>query len=269
MYGILNQFLNSAYFDKLPRFITKKIFKIFKIFFVETNLKSLPVNNHPTEIDKNQSDIIKNIDNKFYKPFSTCSFLLELLTLYKSMNENKNVSILDFGANNIDNYVYLNRYMKNWEYFYNDLPNYNHYIEEFVKKNNLKNINVIKDLSKIRDELDFVFFGSSIHYANNYKEIIKNISKAKSKYLIFSHTPFYKSNVNNEDIVMKQVNIHPTVNYAYLIEYNNFIKFMDDNNYELILQNKNNFIKFLNFKNFKNFSFLSFLDLFFKRKDQI
>ena len=64
---------------------------------------------------------------------------------------------------------------------------------------------------------------------------------------------------------MKQVNIHPTINYAYLIEYNNFIKFMRENNYTLISQNKNNLIKFLNFKNFKNFSFINFLDLFFKR----
>ena len=57
---------------------------------------------------------------------------------------------------------------------------------------------------------------------------------------------------------MKQVNIHPTINYAYLIEYNNFLNLMKKNNYKLLSQNKNNFIKFLNFKNFKNYSFLSF-----------
>ena len=26
---------------------------------------------------------------------------------------------------------------------------------------------------------------------------------------------------------MKQVNIHPIINFAYLIEYNNFIKFIE------------------------------------------
>ena len=112
-----------------------------------------------------------------------------------------------------------------------------------------------------------MFFGSSIHYVNNYKEILEKITNIKSRYLIFSHTPFYKSNINDKDIVMKQVNIHPIINYAYLIGYENFIKFMDQNNYKLISQNKNNFIKFLNFKNFSNFSFISFLDLFFERKD--
>jgi len=265
MYKIINNFYRSKYFDKLPRFLTRKIFKIFKIFFVETNLKSLPINNHPTKININQSLMLKNIDDKFYKPFSTCLYLLELLALYGSVK--KEIKILDFGANNIDNYVYLNRYLKNCKYFYHDLPEYNKFIEEVIKKNQLQNIQVIKNLSSLESEIDFVFFGSSIHYVNNYKEIIQKINKIKSKFLIFSHTPFYKSDKNDKDIVMKQVNIHPIINYAYLIEYNNFIKFMKENNYQLISQNKNNLIKSLNFKNFKSFSFLSFLDLFFKRID--
>ena len=140
-------------------------------------------------------------------------------------------------------------------------------MDNFIKKNHLSNIKVIKEFINLEEELDFVFFGSSIHYVNNYKEIIRKISKINSKYLIFSHTPFYSSAKNDKDIVMKQVNIHPTINYAYLIEYKNFIKFMEKNNYELISQNKNNLIKHLNFKNFENFSFISFLDLFFKRKN--
>lgn len=265
MYKFLNKFLNSKYFDSLPKFFARKIFKITKIFFVQTNLKTLPTKNHPTEIHKDQEEIIKNLNNTFYRPFSTCSYLLELLSLYASLN--KKIKILDFGANNIDNYVYLNRYLKNWEYIYHDLPAYNNYIDDFIKKKQFKNINVIKNLSSMNEELDFAFFGSSIHYVNEYKEIIKKVSNLKSKYLIFSHTPFYKSNTHAKDIVMKQVNIHPTINYAYLIEYNNFIKFLKENNYEVISQNKNNFIKFLNFKNFEGFSFLSFLDLIFKRID--
>ena len=122
-----------------------------------------------------------------------------------------------------------------------------------------------KDLDFLDSDIDFVVFGSSIHYVNEYKKIIKKINNIKSKYIIFSHTPFYKSNKNDKDIVMKQVNIHPIINFAYLIEYNNFIKFMSENGYEIISQNKNNFIKHLNFKNFENFKFINFLDLFFKK----
>lgn len=263
MYLILNKFLNSEYFDKLPKFLARKIFKIFKIFFVETNLEKLPLNNHPTKIDKNQYEIINRLSDDFYKPFSTCSYLLELFTLYESLN--KKIKLLDFGANNLDNYIYLKRYLNNFEYLYHDLPSYNDYVSNFIKTNKLKNIRVINNLSLSENDFDFVFFGSSIHYIDNYKEIIKRIDQLKSKYLIFSHTPFYKSEKNGRDIVMKQVNIHPTINYAYLIEYNNFINFMKENNYMLISQNKNNLIKFLNFKNFKNYPFINFLDLFFKR----
>ncbi len=265
MYNLLNKFLISKNFDRLPKFVARKVFKIFKIFFVETDLKSLPDNNHPTHININQISILKNKNDQFYRPFSTCFYLLELLALYGSIK--KEIKILDFGANNIDNYIYLNRYLKNCKYYYHDLPSYNEIVEDVVKKNQLKGIQVIKELSKLDEEFDFVFFGSSIHYVKNYKEIIQKISKIQSKYLIFSHTPFYKSDKNDRDIVMKQVNIHPIINYAYLIEYDNFIKFMKESNYELISQNKNNLIKNLNFKNFKDFSFLNFLDLFFKKKD--
>ena len=177
------------------------------------------------------------------------------------------LKILDFGANNIDNFVYLNRYLKNWEYFYHDQPSYNKYINEIVENKNLKNIKVIDNLDDIKEKLDFVFFGSSIHYVKEYRNLLKKVIDMKSKFMVFSHTPFFLSEKSKKDIVLKQVNIHPIINYAYLIEYENFIKFMDINNYSLISQNKNNFIKFLNFKNFYDFSFISFLDLTFIRKD--
>ena len=57
--------------------------------------------------------IPKNFNNKFYRPFSTCSFLLELLSLYVSIN--KKVKILDFGANNLDNFIYLNLILFNFK----------------------------------------------------------------------------------------------------------------------------------------------------------
>ena len=40
---------------------------------------------------------------------------------------------------------------------------------------------------------------------------------------------------------------------------------MSENGYEIISQNKNNFIKHLNFKNFENFKFINFLNFFFKK----
>ncbi len=263
MYKILNNFYKSNIFDKLPKVLTRKLFKIFKIFFVETNLKTLPKNNHPTKLDKDlQLKIIKNENDKFYRPFSTCFYLLEILTLYS--RSHKNFSFFDFGANNIDNFIYLNRYLKNWQYIYYDLPHYNNIIQNLIKERELKNITVSQDLSLGKQPLDFAFFGSSLHYANDYKEILKKFFQNKTKNIILSHTPFYISNKSKNDIVLKQVNIHPIINYAYLIQYDNFITFMKKNNYILVSQNKNNLIKFLNFNNFSdNFSFINFLDLTF------
>ncbi len=267
MYNILNSFYKSNIFDRLPKILARKLFKIFKIFFVETNLKSLPENNHPTNLDKDlQTKIINNENNKFYRPFSTCAYLLEILTLYS--RSNKSLSFFDFGANNIDNFIYLNRYIKNWQYIYHDLPHYNEVILNLIKEKGLKNITVSQDLSLKDRPLDFVFFGSSLHYTNNYKLILKKFFENKAKNIILSHTPFYISNKNKKDIILKQVNIHPVINYAYLFQYDNFISFMRDNNYVLISQNKNNLIKFLNFKNFSNdFSFINFLDLTFSYRN--
>lgn len=262
MYKYLNLLLSSKLYDKFPIFVARKIFKIFKIFFVETKLETLPKNNHPTKLNKeDQIKILNNSNDVFYKPFNTCSYLLELLTLYQTTKTN--LKILDFGSNNIDNYVYLNRYLNNWKYHYHDLEQYNQIISELVREKKLKNIKVVNKLSEINEQLDFGLFGSSIHYINDYKNIINFFSKNKTKYLIFSHTPFYTSDKHDKDIVLKQLNIFPIINYAYLINYNNFIKFMEENNYKLIAQNKNNFIKFLNFKNFKDFMSINFLDLIF------
>ncbi len=263
MYKILNNFYKSNIFDRLPKVLARKLFKIFKIFFVETNLETLPKNNHPTKLDKDlQLKIIKNENDEFYHPFSTCSYLLEILTLYS--RSKKSLSFFDFGANNIDNFIYLNRYLKNWQYIYYDLPHYNDIISNLIKEKELKNITVSQDLSLGEKPLDFAFFGSSLHYANDYREILKKFFHNKTKNIILSHTPFYISNKNKNDIVLKQVNIHPIINYAYLIQYDNFITFMKNNNYILVSQNKNNLIKFLNFKNFSDdFSFINFLDLTF------
>ena len=263
MYRIFNNFYKSDTFDKLPKILARKLFKIFKIFFVETDLDTLPKNNHPTNLNKElQLEIIKNKNDKFYRPFSTCFYLLEILTLYS--RSNKSFSFFDFGANN---FIYLNRYIKNWQYIYHDLPHYNEVIFDLIKEKELKNITVSHDLSLDEKPLDFVFFGSSLHYTNNYKQILNKFFQNKTKTIILSHTPFYISNKNTNDIVLKQVNIHPIINYAYLFQYDNFISYMKDNNYVLVSQNRNNLIKFLNFKNFSDdYSFIGFLDLTFSYK---
>ena len=88
MYSFLNLFLKSNIYNKSPKFITRKIFKLFKIFFVETNLQNLPNNNHPTKIDKfEQLQLIEKSKKQFYKPFNTCHFMLEVFSIYESFKK--------------------------------------------------------------------------------------------------------------------------------------------------------------------------------------
>ena len=79
--NLLNIFLKSKYFDNLNTFVAKKIFKIFKIFFVETKLKKLPDNNYPTVNIKSELEKSK-LDNKNnLKPYMTYVHLPDLLEL--------------------------------------------------------------------------------------------------------------------------------------------------------------------------------------------
>ena len=56
-------------------------------------------------------------------------------------------------------------------------------------------------------------------------------------------------NNSKKEIIVKQLNLHPLINYLYFINLDFFIKFMKKNNYILVSKSHNKVIKFLNFKN--------------------
>ena len=113
---------------------------------------------------------------------------------------------------------------------------------------------------------DFVYFGGSLQYINNYKESLKKIFK-KTNYIIISQTPFYFNKHNQVDIILKQLNLSYTLNYLYLINYFKFIKFLKFNKFNLISLTSNRVIKFINFKNLKNkYKKIDMYDLIFEKK---
>ena len=67
---------------------------------------------------------------------------------------------------------------------------------------------------------------------------------------------------------MKQINMHPNINYLYLFNFDYFVEFMNKNNYQLVEKNTNRVTKFLNFKNFnkKKYKNIDMYDLLFKLK---
>jgi len=264
MYNLINNFFLTKFYDNLPRFFSRKLFKVFKIFFVPTSLKELPQNNHPSKLDMNlQKAIIEESKEDSFKPFISHIKLLEILKNYEK--DNSNIRFYDFGPCNIDLYLYLSKKLKKIEYTYFDQPEHNLNIKKIKNDNNFSNLSIDVDFKLEKKNLDFIYFGSSIQYLKNYKETLKEFCNNKPKYIIVSQTPFYSSRNSFKDVVLKQLNLHPVINFAYLINYDSFLEFMKKNGYVLEEKNLNRVIKFLNFKNFdKSYEFIDFLDLVFK-----
>ena len=119
--------------------LLKKIIRIanrYLDYFDEINF--LPDNNYPQYLEKNAQQILyekysrKDINNF---PRIVCPYLLSILKIIYS---NKSFNFLDYGANNIDNYSYLNSHLPKINYLHYDLPQKNHIINEIKKRTQLK-----------------------------------------------------------------------------------------------------------------------------------
>lgn len=263
---ILNFFFRSRLFDNTHNFIIKKILKFSKYFFVETDKKTLPEINHPvTKSDLNNFSIYYH-KKKFINspPFISYSHLIDVLSIYYSFK--KKISFFDYGAGKLELYFYLSKKFKNLKYYYYDQDIYLKEIKKIKNQFKLKNLIIYKKNSNIKN-IDFVYFGSVIQYLINYKKEISFFFN-KSNYILITQTPFFTNN-SRKEIIVKQLNLHPLINYLYFINLNFFIKFMKKNNYILVSKSHNKVIKFLNFKNInKNYKNIHMYDLLFKYEKQ-
>lgn len=261
--NLLNTFLKSKYFDNLNTFLAKKIFKIFKIFFVETNLQKLPDINYPLmnikfELEKSKLDNKNNL-----RPYIIYAHLPDLLGVLTDKNEE--VNFVDVGAGNLNLYFYIKKNFQNINYFFRDQKEVETCVKDFIENERLKNISVV-DVETIKF-INIAYFGSSLQYIKDYKRELKNLFK-KTNYILISQSPFFSNKKNQENIIAKQLNMHPNINYLYMFNYEKFLNFMTENNYNLVEKNINNVTKFLNFRNFsKNFyADINMYDLLFKLK---
>jgi len=269
MYKFLNIFYNSFFFNKLNKFLRRKLFKIFKIFFVETSLNTLPIENHPSQISAEEIlNTFKSSAKNNFRPFISYPYILDILKIYS--NFKKKITFYDFGANNLDLYLFLNNNLENLTYYYYDQPQYNSVVEEIKNIKKIGNLIIDKNFKINETNLDFAYFGSAIQYVDRYEEVIESFSLKKVKYLIIAQTPFFISDNIDKNIVVKQTNLYSQINYLYIINYNAFLKFMNKKKFKLISSNINRVIKFINFKNFSNkFSYIDMFDLVFKYEEEI
>ena len=248
-----------------PKFIRRKINKVFfKYYFLPTNLSELPDLNYP---EKGNLEFQKNLVEKFEQKkkqtsFMTCPHLTELLIV--KFNSNDKLNFLDIGGEKIDFYLELKEKFPNINYY---IFNQKSMIEPFYQlKDELKlnNLIIIDKYENIFDiNYDFVNFGSSIQYIQNYEILLKKISH-NSKYIFFSGTHLYDSiNKNFEkNIIVKQMNILPIINYLYFFNRKNFFNIFEKKNFKLVFESKNltDNVNYDNFKNFlKNISYSDFL----------
>lgn len=259
---ILNYIFRLNSFKNFNIFLAKKLIKFSKIFFVETNLTNLPKQNHPIQLnlDNELKKIIKYNKKLTHQPFISYSHLLDLLEVYS--NSKRKIRLFDYGAGNLELFFYLRKKLNSFTYYYYDQDQYLELANTIKKKFRLDNLIINKKNKK--NKIDFVYFGSVVQYIKDYKNEISFFFK-KTKYIIISQTPFYYSKNKQSNIIVKQINLFPTINYMYFINIDLFIKFMKKNNYILVGKTINKVIKFLNFKNF-NYSYknLQMYDLVFK-----
>ena len=251
----------------IPRFIRQKINKkFFKYYFLITKLKNLPQLNYPESGDYEYQKELISIFNekKSQTSFMTCPHLTELLLMRFKTNENFN--FLDVGGEKIDFYLDLKKKFKNVKYF---LFNQKSMTEPFYKIRKELNINdfyIIDEFSEIfKENYDFVNFGSCIQYFNNYEELLEKINKI-SKYIFFSGTHLYDSDnkIFEKNIVVKQVNVLPTINYNFFFNRKKFFEIFKKDDFDLLFE-ASNLTDRVNYKNFyshvKNIQYSDFLFL--------
>ena len=243
----LNNFLSKKFTKFFPKTVNRKLLRRYNIFFVPTDLKTLPKNFYPISTNlKDQIKLILNYDTK--KKLIKFNTKLDMDTFLKSLYKKKFFNYLDIGGDNIDLYLKLNKNLNINNYF---IFNFKEVINIFKKiklQFQIKNLHPITNIKKLKD-IDFVYFGSSIQYFKNYNIFLEKIFKKKPKYIFFSGTTFFKDDIQKEKWTVKQTNILPHTVYLYFFNLNKFIALFKKNDYKLVFFKKNKFAK-VNYKNF-------------------
>ena len=258
--------LGINFFNKVLNKIKKNFFK--KIYFTPTNYLDLPQKNY---LNENNYEIQENLIKKFEKcdkrtSFITCPDLIFILL--KEFKSEQRFSFFDIGGENIDFYLELKKNFENVEYYVLNIEKINKIFFKLKNNYNYKNFHIIQDISEIKiKKFDFVNFGSSIGYIKNHEEYLEKIA-LKSKYVMFSGTIMYDTNNPNynKKIIVKQINMFPTINYLFFFKKKYFFNKFFENNYKLVFE-RINYTDKINFSNFNRlFYSINYMDFLFKKK---
>jgi hypothetical protein len=256
---MINKILNINITNFFSLFFIRKLSRFNKIYFVPTAKIKLPRNNHPVgNLKKFFTDQIKN----YYKK----KFNLDLFKVIKKyFKKNNNINLLDFGGENLDLYLYLSKNFPKIKIVVINQTKINNYLKKIIREKNIKNIQVFNNIRQIKSKkFNFINFGSSLQYVANYEFILFHLLKRSRGFFYLSASSFFFRNKFKKNIVVKQVNLLPTVMYCYIFNYYYIKKIFAKYRYFIIKKKINSFKK-VNFKNFKfKISYLNIL--FYKAK---
>jgi len=235
--------------NKLPRFLTKLIpkfikrkinKKFFNFYFIPTDHSKLPDGNYNNNNNYDyQKKLIVNYKNNFQQnSFMTCPHLIELLVM--KFNSDEEIMFLDMGADNIDFFLELNSKFKNIKYYFCNLKTVNLIFEKLRHENNYKNMFIIDTIDEVSNKkFDFINFGSSIEYFDNYEVVLNKVSKM-GKNIFFTGTTLFdtKNEKYNKHIIVKQVNVYPDINYLYFFNKLFFYSIFLKNNFKILFAKK-------------------------------
>jgi putative methyltransferase (TIGR04325 family) len=267
-YSIINTIYNFPFSNYLTGYIKKKLIKNNNITFIPTNKKSLPKKNHPIQnsIDY-QEEIIKsyNKDNKI--SFNT--FLELKLLLKKKFKSDSSFNFLDFGGDKLDFYLDISKEFKNVNYYLINLPEVNQIISTIKNKYNYNNLKVLNDFNEVKkNHYDFVFFGSTLQYLDNYENYIEELLPITKKNFLFSATWFFLNDSSIKKLIVKQLNYLPKQFYLYFFNLKPFIKMFEKHKFKVEFKEKNKThpCSFNNFKKLK-LNNIEYTNILFTKKN--
>lgn len=252
----------------IPYYIRKKISNIFNpYYFVYTDLQKLPEIKIRSKFNlDHQFKLIEKFElSKKQNSLMTCPDLIKLL--HTKFNSDDKFSFLDFGGAKIDFFLDLRQKFKNVEYYFFNLKEKTSYYKILKDKFNYQNLNIIENMNEVfNKDFNFVNFGSSIQYFDNYEIILRNICD-NNKLVLFSGQTLFSSNKEKlkKHLIVKQIKGIKDENYCYFFNKKFFFDIFFEKNFKLIFQRENLTDK-INFKNFEKIvENIEFTDFFFTK----
>jgi len=250
-YHLANKLFSYSFSNLFPGYIRKKLLKDQKIRFIPTELNNLPQNNFPIspKIDDQINVINKFTETQKEVTHKTYPKLLNLLE--EIYPENEKFNFLDFGGEEIDQYLILKKKFKNINYFIINKKEYNEIFDKLLEKYNYIDFFVLKNLNEILNhEYDFVNFGSVLQYIDDYDDVLEKIFIKSKKYILISGIHLFKNDLLKPKYVVKQMNLWPRKPYLYFFNFNKFIDKFKKNNFKIEFERKNE-SDVINYKNFE------------------